>query len=147
ELDGVLQPVPAFERQVQPGTRQSRGPGSAGGHERSAAAAQGQPGPTATDRHTACRRTEPDRRSACGPAASQHPSSQVTGGTVLLVVEPSGNIHCLYTEELHLSAFGMLSISRGSHVEPTSDGQWQADMSPVNGPILGPFPLRSDALA
>jgi len=32
-------------------------------------------------------------------------------------------------------------------VEPTSDGRWTVDLSPVNGPRLGPFPLRSAALA
>jgi len=38
-------------------------------------------------------------------------------------------------------------IQRGSHVDPTPDGQWQADLSPTGGPMLGPFPLRSEALA
>ena len=39
-----------------------------------------------------------------------------------------------------------MRIARGSHVEPTVDGQWTADLSPVNGPVLGPFRCRSDAL-
>lgn len=39
------------------------------------------------------------------------------------------------------------SIRRASHVEPTSDGQWTADMSPSLGPVLGPFPTRGEALA
>ena len=53
---------------------------------------------------------------------------------------------CLYGEELDLHALGRLEIQRGSHVEPTDDGQWTADLSPVAGPVLGPFPSRSLAL-
>jgi len=32
-------------------------------------------------------------------------------------------------------------------VEPDEQGQWSAELSPVQGPILGPFDLRSHALA
>ena len=64
-----------------------------------------------------------------------------------LVVQPGGTVHCLYSEELDLPQLGSLAIARGSHVEPTAAGQWTADMSPVHGPVLGPFPSRSDALA
>ena len=64
-----------------------------------------------------------------------------------LIVESGGSIRCLYDEAIDLASFGQLSISRGSHVEPTPDGQWIADLSPVSGPLLGPFPLRTDALA
>ena len=63
-----------------------------------------------------------------------------------LVVQPGGTVHCLYGEELDLPQLGSLAIARGSHVEPDSSGQWTADMSPVHGPVLGPFPSRSDAL-
>ena len=64
-----------------------------------------------------------------------------------LVVQPGGTVHCLYGEELDLPHLGSLAIARGSHVEPTAAGQWTVDMSPVHGPVLGPFPSRSDALA
>jgi hypothetical protein len=63
-----------------------------------------------------------------------------------LVVEPNGTIRCLYGEELDLHRLGRLAIRRGSHVEP-SDGRWTADLRPVGGPVLGPFDLRSEALA
>ena len=63
-----------------------------------------------------------------------------------IVVKPDGNSRCLYSEFVDLRALGKLAIARGSHVEPMSDGQWTADMAPVNGPILGPFPNRSEAL-
>ena len=63
-----------------------------------------------------------------------------------LLIEPSGNCRCVYSEAIDVRQIGEASIRRGSHVEPTSDGRWTADLSPVNGPILGPFSTRSDAL-
>ena len=64
-----------------------------------------------------------------------------------LLIEASGHLRCLYDEVLDLAQFGTLSIDRGSHVEPTDDGQWLADLSPVSGPCLGPFATRTEALA
>ena len=64
-----------------------------------------------------------------------------------LMIRPDGTVHCLYGEELDLHELGSLAIARGSHVEPDATGQWTADLSPVNGPRLGPFSSRSDALA
>lgn len=62
-----------------------------------------------------------------------------------------------------LLELGRADVRRASHVEPTTDGRWAADMSPAlalpgfrpsaadgcAGPrvILGPFRLRGDALA
>lgn len=63
-----------------------------------------------------------------------------------IVVKPDGNSRCLYGEFIDLRALGKLAIARGSFVEPSADGQWTADLSPVNGPMLGPFPSRSEAL-
>jgi hypothetical protein len=63
-----------------------------------------------------------------------------------LIINPCGDIRCIYNESLDLSEIGRLRIERVSHVEPTADGQWRADLSLVNGPELGPFPLRSEAL-
>ena len=64
-----------------------------------------------------------------------------------LLVEPGGAVRCIYSEQVDLSALGRPTIRRGSHVEPTEDGRWTADLSPVNGPVLGPFDCRSQALA
>ncbi|MBX3452775.1 MAG: hypothetical protein KF777_24780 [Planctomycetaceae bacterium] len=64
-----------------------------------------------------------------------------------MIVQPDGSVRCLYGEELDLDTLGTLSITRGSHVEPTPDGQWTADLSPVCGPVLGPFRTRSEALS
>ena len=64
-----------------------------------------------------------------------------------LRVEPGGCIRTIYSEDIPLQALGQLTIGRGSHVEPDLQGQWFADLAPVGGPRLGPFMLRSGALA
>jgi hypothetical protein len=64
-----------------------------------------------------------------------------------LVIMPSGEVRCIYDEVIDLHQFGSLDIRRSSHVEPTGDGCWSADLSPVGGPVLGPFVGRSLALA
>jgi len=63
-----------------------------------------------------------------------------------VLIEPDGSVRCVYDEKIDLTALGRPSITRGSHVEPTPDGRWTADLSPVNGPLLGPFRTRSGAL-
>ena len=62
-----------------------------------------------------------------------------------IVIQPNGVVRCVYGEEIELSVLGSISIARGSHVEPI-EGGWSADLSPVNGPTLGPFRQRSAAL-
>ena len=64
-----------------------------------------------------------------------------------MIIASTGDVRCLYDETVDLASLGSLDIQRGSHVEPDSDGQWFADLSPVAGPRLGPFSRRSDALA
>lgn len=51
-----------------------------------------------------------------------------------------------YDEIATLLTMGKSRIARASHVEPNAKGYWTADMSPVAGPLLGPFALRQDAL-
>ena len=63
-----------------------------------------------------------------------------------LRVDADGSVRCLYDERIDVTALGVASISRASHVEPDSDGAWWADLSPVAGPKLGPFGMRSKAL-
>ena len=63
-----------------------------------------------------------------------------------LLIETSGAVRCVFGEVIDLGQLGQLSIRRGSHVEPTPDGQWTADLAPVQGPLLGPFPTRTAAL-
>jgi hypothetical protein len=66
---------------------------------------------------------------------------------MLMIFDTNGSVSCLYSDILELDQIGRLTISRGSHVEPTLDGQWTADMSPVCGPVLGPYRSRKEALA
>ncbi len=63
-----------------------------------------------------------------------------------IIIEPGGTARCIYTEEIDLAAIGSPTITRASHVEPDQQGRWLADMSPLSGPLLGPFELRSEAL-
>jgi hypothetical protein len=63
-----------------------------------------------------------------------------------LVVTPDGQVRAVYAEEIDLRALGRLAILRASHVEPTLDGGWSADLRPLLGPVLGPFEHRSQAL-
>ena len=63
-----------------------------------------------------------------------------------LVVGVDGGMRCIYDEALDLRALGKLQITRASHVEPDRDGFWWADMGPVDGPVLGPFRSRTEAL-
>ena len=63
-----------------------------------------------------------------------------------LLIDARGNGRCVYDEAIPLSRLGRIKIRRGSHVEPISNGRWIADMKPVDGPFLGPFAIRSEAL-
>jgi hypothetical protein len=67
--------------------------------------------------------------------------------TMELVVGAGGEVRCIYDEALDLREIGKLQITRASHVEPDAEGYWWADMGPVDGPALGPFRSRSEALA
>jgi len=63
-----------------------------------------------------------------------------------LVVGADGVARCIYAEALDLRELGQLQITRASHVEPDAEGYWWADMGPVDGPVLGPYGSRSEAL-
>jgi hypothetical protein len=63
-----------------------------------------------------------------------------------LRVDPDGSLSCVYAEAIDLPSLGALTIRRASQVEPDEQGRWWADLSPVGGPLLGPFPTRTPAL-
>ncbi len=63
-----------------------------------------------------------------------------------LIIEANGLVRGIYGEEIALDALGPLEINRASHVEPDQHGRWSANLSPVGGPVLGPFDRRSEAL-
>ncbi len=56
----------------------------------------------------------------------------------------------IYSDELGRmleNAGFVVRPERASHVEPDGTGHWIADMSLVNGPVLGPFDTRKEALS
>lgn len=62
-------------------------------------------------------------------------------------IEPDGTIQLLYADRLRpMLSLGKASVQRASHVEPTPDGRWQADLSPVGGPVLPATDLREQSL-
>jgi hypothetical protein len=64
-----------------------------------------------------------------------------------LVVAPDGKVRAIYAEAIPLEVLGRPIIVRASVVEPDGEGRWHADLRLVLGPVLGPFPRRSEALA
>jgi len=57
----------------------------------------------------------------------------------------NGGLEFIYADPLaFLTKLGPSTTRRVSHVEPAPGGGWTADM--VDGPVLGPFPLRQQAL-
>ncbi|QDT16639.1 hypothetical protein [Alienimonas californiensis] len=71
----------------------------------------------------------------------------MSGAVQELFVSPDGTAKGLYGELIDAGAIGAASTIRASHIEPADGGGWTADLSPSGGPVLGPFPLRSEALA
>ena len=63
-----------------------------------------------------------------------------------LLALPDGTVRAIYAEDIDLTGLGSAVISRASQVEPDSQGRWLADLSQVDGPVLGPFDRRSEAL-
>lgn len=64
-----------------------------------------------------------------------------------ILVAPDGAVRCVYDEAIDLAVLGRVVVTRASHVEPDARGQWWIDLTPVGGPILGPFAQRSVALS
>ena len=65
---------------------------------------------------------------------------------LLIAVKPDGSMQFVYDDLLaELCEEGEAVTQRASHVEP-AEGGWTADLSPVNGPVLGPYKLRAEAL-
>lgn len=72
-------------------------------------------------------------------------------GMHTIIVDTDGEIRFIDHDELAelRNAICDVTIARASNVEPEKvDGQirWFADLAPVNGPKLGPFINRSEAL-
>ena len=67
------------------------------------------------------------------------------------VIIKGGKIHFIYEDAMRpFLELGEATVKRVSHVEPVIiDGKvkWNADLSPVSGPVLGPFDSRDEALS
>lgn len=63
-----------------------------------------------------------------------------------IAIDADGTTRFIHNDVLDAKALGAASIRRASHVEPNADLTWNADLTPVNGPVLGPFPTRAAAL-
>ena len=62
-------------------------------------------------------------------------------------ISGNGTVTFIYSDDwVDLLDEGKTTIRRASHVEPTPDGKWTADMGPSGGPVLGPFTFRREAL-
>jgi hypothetical protein len=62
-------------------------------------------------------------------------------------IKSDGTIRFVYDDELEaLKHAGPSHTRRASFVEPDSNGLWFTDLSPIDGPIFGPFRLRKTAL-
>ena len=70
-------------------------------------------------------------------------------GASNLFIRRGGAVEFVYADDLAaLFADDDKTVVRASHVEPLPDGSgWTADLTPVQGPVLGPFPTRAEALA
>ena len=64
-----------------------------------------------------------------------------------LRIDPNGSVRCVYGEAIDLSLLGPLVIRRAGRVEPDRLGRWWVDLAPLKGPKVGPYRLRSEALA
>ena len=67
--------------------------------------------------------------------------------TKTIIITPSGNARHIYNDKLQElgDALGSSTTKRASHVEPAGN-KWTADLSPVDGPVLGPYDTRAEAL-
>jgi hypothetical protein len=64
----------------------------------------------------------------------------------LQIVIKGSQIRFVHDDDLAQALnLGQALTRRASHVEPAAGG-WSADLKPVGGPVLGPFPRRDTAL-
>ncbi len=71
----------------------------------------------------------------------------------IITIDTDGTITAIYDDRLKgLANHGTAETKRASHVEPgdpakgQENSKWYADMAPSNGPVLGPFDSREEAL-
>ncbi len=71
----------------------------------------------------------------------------MSNSEVTVFIRPGGELEFIYDDGLATATreLGPATTKRVSYVEPAGEG-WTADMSPLEGPVLGPFPTRRQAL-
>ena len=47
------------------------------------------------------------------------------------LIDPKGQVTCLYDETIDMTSLGSLEISRASYVEPDPVGRWHVDLWPI----------------
>ena len=66
---------------------------------------------------------------------------------MIISIDRNGGVRAIYTDDFPWHELGKTLVLRASHVEPDHHGLWWADLSLSNGPKIGPFARRTDALA
>jgi hypothetical protein len=66
---------------------------------------------------------------------------------MIISIDRNGGVRAIYSDGFNWQALGKALIQRASHVEPDHLGLWYADLTLSDGPTLGPFARRIDAIA
>lgn len=65
-----------------------------------------------------------------------------------IFINGDGSMQFVHDDDLAEALSGGVTVTRrASHVEPDEQGRWMVDLSPVGGPLVGPFSRRDAALA
>jgi len=66
---------------------------------------------------------------------------------MILSIDTQGQVRGIYTDDFPWRELGKPMVQRASHVEPDHLGLWWTDLSLSNGPKIGPFARRADAIS
>jgi len=66
---------------------------------------------------------------------------------MIISIDRNGGVRAIYSDGFPWQALGKTLIQRASHVEPDHLGLWYADLTLSDGPKIGPFARRADAIA
>ena len=66
---------------------------------------------------------------------------------MIISIDAKGDIRGIYTDDFPWRELGKPMVQRASNVEPDHLGLWYADLTLSDGPKIGPFARRIDAIA
>jgi hypothetical protein len=66
---------------------------------------------------------------------------------MIISIDRNGGVRAIYFDGFNWQGLGKALIQRASQVEPDHMGMWWADLTLSDGPTLGPFARRIDAIA